>query len=85
MAIRFSNTHDDGTVSEWTTESDADGDLNPSAASGLANTLGGVDVLIDDTNVAFLRETFTVLTGTDYRYRFYFDPNGITMASATRL
>jgi len=57
------------------------GDLSQDAAAALGGTSGGLKCVLDDTNVIYGHKDFVQLAGTAYRYRFYVDPNGLTMAN----
>lgn len=70
--------------SEWTTESDADGDLNWSAAAGLAGSAGGMAALIDDNNPMYCSKTLTTSTTGIMRARLYVNPNTISMADGNQ-
>ena len=66
---------------EWTSETDTEGDLNWSADAALAGTSGGAAFLIDNTTGMRLNKTLTTSTTGKIRLRFYFDLNSITMAT----
>lgn len=68
-------------LSEWTSETDADGDLNQGAAGGLRETAGGMILTIDDTTAMYCEKTFTTLANGVYRAGFYLDPNGMTIGN----
>jgi len=54
-------------------------DLAQSAAAAMAGTAGGMAVSINDTSAHYGEVRFPALTAPAYRFRFYVDPNGMTM------
>ncbi|MEA3356816.1 MAG: LamG-like jellyroll fold domain-containing protein, partial [Patescibacteria group bacterium] len=71
--------HESGNFSEYTATSDPDGDeLNATAAAALGDTSYGMQIDIDDQDTIYGRKDFTAPTS-DYRFRFYIDPNGLAM------
>jgi hypothetical protein len=58
------------------------GDLSQAVAAALAASSGGLSCLIDDTNSIYGQKNFTELTSVAYRFRFYVDPNSLTMAGS---
>lgn len=65
-------------LSEFTSTVTDGGDLSWSSGAAMGGSSGGMAALIDDTTGIYGRKDFTVLTSTEYRFRFYFDPNGIS-------
>jgi len=55
--------------------------LSWSAAAALAGTAGGMAVAITDATARYGHKTFVQLAGTEYRFRFYLDPNSLTMGA----
>jgi len=47
---------------------------------GLVETAGRVAMLIDDQNILYAQKNITLSTPAVMAYRFYFDPNSVTMA-----
>lgn len=81
MAIIVDIDHEVGDLSEYTTTVTDSGDLSVSDAAALAGTVHGLDVLIDDNTLIFGSYTLgSPITPSYIRYRFYVDPNSITMA-----
>jgi uncharacterized repeat protein (TIGR01451 family) len=80
----FEDGFESGNTSAWSAEQDGEGDLNVTAAAAL-NGAFGLAALIDndnaDTNTTamYVRDDSPTNVAR-YRARFYFDPNGITMA-----
>ncbi len=64
--------------SEWTSETDADGDLNWAAAAGMAGSAGGAQLLINNSTSMSL--AYNLLKQTVAECRFYIDPNTLTMS-----
>jgi len=52
------------------------GRLSWSSSAGLGGSSGGVSVQADDTVTIYGRKDWTQITSDEYRFRFYFDPNG---------
>jgi len=77
----FADGFESGNFSAWTAEQDPGGqnDLNVTAGAALEGTLG-MAATIDDTTAMWVRSD-TPANEPRYRARFYFDPNGITMAN----
>ena len=73
-------THNVGDLSEYTSTVTDGGDLSVTTAAALAGTSHGLSCLIDDTNDIFGLKDFTQLTSSAFRFRFYIDPNGLTMS-----
>jgi hypothetical protein len=71
-------------LSEYTSTVTDSGDLSWSRLAALSGTVGGMQALIDDTTAIYGEKTYTALTGTNYRFRLYIDPNGLTMAANDR-
>lgn len=69
-------------LSEYTSTQTDSGDLSQSESAALAGSAGGLLCTIDDQNAIYGEKTFTELSNGAYRFRFYVDPNGLTMASA---
>ncbi|MFC1790264.1 hypothetical protein ACFLZP_02140 [Patescibacteria group bacterium] len=57
----------------------SDGNFNLSLAAALANSSGGVEITIDNQDNNYGTASFTQTTSPTYRFRFYLDPNGLTM------
>lgn len=81
MAEIFNIRHETD-LSEYTSTVTDGGDLSQSAAAALASSNGGLSCLVDDTNAIYGQKDFTQLTNTEYRFRFYIDPNNMTVAGA---
>jgi uncharacterized protein YjiK len=77
----FADGFESGTLSAWTANVNDQGDLSVSAAAALVDT-NGLQAVIDDTNGIYLTDD-TPNAEPRYRARFYFDPNSISMSSAT--
>lgn len=75
---------DDGTFDEFDSTTTDGGDLSVAVAAALASTVEGISCLIDDTTSIYAEDNYTQLgTRSDCRYRFYIDPNGLTMDDST--
>lgn len=74
--------HEAGNLSEWTSLSDAGGDLSASNAAALAGSSFGMACRINGTD-SFYAEYQLGASNTSgvVRVRFYFDPNSLTMAN----
>ena len=55
------------------------GDLSQSSAAALANSAGGMQVRIDDQVALYGDVDFATIVSSAFRFRFYFDPNGLSM------
>lgn len=81
MAELFNIRHETD-LSEYTSTVTDSGDLSQSGAAALAGTSGGMSALIDGTGAIYGERTFSQVTSGTYRFRFYIDPNNLTMAGA---
>lgn len=70
-------------LSEYTTTVTDGGKLSQ-GTPGLANTAGRMEVFIDDTTNKYGQKDFTQPTSTSVRFRFYLDPNNLSMGSSDR-
>jgi hypothetical protein len=68
-----------GDLTQFTTTVTDGGEISAAAGAALAGTNYGMSVLIDDTTAAFGRKVLAAAYPT-LRYRFYIDPNSLTMA-----
>ena len=80
MAIKIDYNHEDGTLNEWESNTDAT-EITCAAGAALAGTNYGVQVVIDDTTGAYLYRSGVGGAAGHFRARFYIDPNGLTMAN----
>jgi len=78
MATLFSDGFESGDVSAWSDSSLDEGDVSVSAGAKLHGDYG-LSVLINDTNEKKVLDS-TPDSETRYRFRFYLDPNSLTMA-----
>lgn len=84
MTIQFSASHESNNFSEYTATVTDGGDLSTSSAAALASTAYGISVLIDDTTAIYAYKALgSAITTGVVRYRFYIDPNSITMSNST--
>ena len=79
MAQLFNITHEVGDLSEYDATQTDSGDLSVEAAAALAGTTQGLNVLIDSIGAIWGRMN-VALAGSDIRFRFYVDPNLLSMA-----
>jgi hypothetical protein len=79
MADLFNVTHDAGNLSEYDSTVTDSGDLSAEVAAALASTSYGLQCVIDDTTAIY--GLMNITPTSRYRFRFYVDPNGLTMAS----
>lgn len=77
-AALFNDGFESGDTSAWSSELDAEGDLTVTEVASLHGTYG-MNLLIDNTTAMHVRDN-TPVAETRYRFRFYIDPNGLTMA-----
>lgn len=84
MAVVFTASHESNNFSEYTASVTDGGDLSTSTDSALASTAYGMKCVIDDTTSIYAYKALAsaVTTGV-VRYRFYIDPNSITMSALT--
>lgn len=80
MGQLFSDGFESGNFAAWSSTVIDGGDLSVSVAAALVGSYG-MAALLDDNNPIYVQDD-TPTSETRYRCRFYFDPNGITMASA---
>ena len=84
MSTVFTATHEAGDFSEYTTSVTDSGDLSVTSAAALAGTTKGISVLIDDTTAIYAYKALASAQTTNVvRYRFYIDPNSITMSNSS--
>ena len=81
MAVIVDIDHEDGTLDAYDSIVTDGGDLSVDAAAGLAATGFGLQCVIDDTTALQAIVNISLTTEVHYRCRFYFDPNGLTMAN----
>lgn len=79
MAEIFNIRHE-ADLSEYTSTVTDSGDLSQAVAAALAGTSGGLQCVIDDTTQIYGRRDFTQFSAHNYRFRFYIDPNGLSMS-----
>jgi RHS repeat-associated protein len=75
----FSDGFEDGTFNNWSASAIDGGHLSVTATAALRDTKG-MQAYINDNNLLYLTD-WKPFEETDYRARFYFDPNTITMAN----
>lgn len=80
MGEIFNITHDANDLDEYTSIVTDGGDLS-TGTPGLASTAARMEALINDTTVIYGQKDFTQITATAYRFRFYIDPNTLTMGA----
>ncbi len=78
--VIFADGFESGDTSAWTNEVDPDNDLLVNGNVALYGSFG-LKARIDDTNSMYVAKTFT--DKSRFRARFYFDPNSLTMPTAT--
>jgi hypothetical protein len=81
MSVVANLTHETGDLSQYDDTVIDGGDLSVTAAAALAGTSYGLACLIDDTNEINASKNLT--KAAILRYRFYIDPNSLTMTSGT--
>ena len=77
--VIFADGFESGNFSAWSAVVDAESDLSVSPGAALVGS-SGMAALIDNTTGMYIQDD-TPASEASYRARFYFDPNGITMAS----
>jgi len=75
----FSDGFEGGSLSAWTSSVTGGGDLSVTAQAALKGNFGLQALINDNTSLYVTDDSPTAEKR--YRARFYFDPNGITMAS----
>ncbi|HLF73879.1 MAG TPA: right-handed parallel beta-helix repeat-containing protein, partial [Anaerolineales bacterium] len=75
----FADGFESGNLSAWSSSSTDAGDLSVSANAALVGSYG-LQAVIDDTTAIFLTDDRPVAEP-NYRARFHFNPNSLTMAS----
>jgi len=76
----FNVTHNGGSLAEYDATVTDGGDLSADAAAAMAGSGYGLRAVIDDTSALYGRVDFS-LSSSEFRYRFYFDPNGVSMGN----
>lgn len=84
MAELLNITHDGNNLNEYDSTSTDGGDLS-TGTPGLASTTAKMELLIDDTNNIYAQKDQTAPASNQIRFRFYIDPNGLTMADDENL
>jgi len=74
----FEDNFESGDLSNWSASGTYSGDLSVTHAAALHDSYGA-SFFIDDGNELYMRDS-TPDTETRYRFRFYLDPNSLTMA-----
>jgi hypothetical protein len=80
MAEIFHVSLETGDLSEFTFTQTDGGDLSVTTAAALVGRYG-MQALVDDTNPLYGEMNYTQIATGVYGWRFYTDPNGITMAN----
>lgn len=76
----FEITHEDGTFSEYTSVTNSDNHLSITTNSRLANSTYGLQGIIQDTTTVYGRKDLPAVSKSGrIRYRFYLDPNSVTI------
>ena len=75
----FADGFESGDFSAWTSSTTGGGDLSVTNAAALVGTYG-MSTVIDDNNAIYVTDD-SPDGETQYRARFYFDPNSISMAN----
>jgi hypothetical protein len=75
----FSNGFESGSTSAWSVESDSENDLTVTSAASMGGSWG-LSALLDNVTEMYVAD-LNPANEARYRSRFYFDPNGITMAN----
>jgi hypothetical protein len=75
----FADGFETGNLSAWSSSQTDQGDLNVTAAAAIGGSYGLRAALDDNRSIYVVDDTPSAETA--YRARFYFDPNGISMAS----
>jgi hypothetical protein len=87
LPLSFVITHDDtGDLSEWTaTSTSGGGTVAASMAAGLNGTAWGLATSLTGAlgEEALARKDFVAVTGTQYTFSWWFDPNSLTMPDIT--
>lgn len=82
MAELFNITHDAGNLNEYDSTVTDSGDLSAEIAAALAGTVEGMSALIDGTGAIYgQKDEVSPNTSETIRFRFYLDPNVLTMAN----
>ncbi len=80
MAQVFRITLETNDLSEFSSTVTDGGQLSASGASAMVGSFG-MQAIIDDTNAMYGQKDFIDLVGTYCGWRFYFDPNGMTITN----
>lgn len=80
MGDLFNITHEAGNLSEYSSTVIDGGDLSAAAAAALAGTGYGLQCVIDDTTAIYGLTSISA-PASQLRYRFYIDPNSLSMGS----
>lgn len=81
MSVLFDITHDADNLDEYDSTATDGGKLSTSTP-GLVDTAAKMQALIDDTTAKYGQKNQAAPGSNEIRYRFYIDPNGITMGNA---
>ena len=81
MGEVFDVTHNAGNLSEYDATVTDGGDLSAAVGAAMAGSDYGLQAVIDDTTKVYGRMDFS-LSSSAFRYRFYFDPNGLSTFTA---
>lgn len=81
MTELFNITHDLNDLSEYDSTVTDGGDLS-TGTPGLAGSTAKMEALIDNTNAMYGQKNVSV-TGNDLRFRFYVDPNSLSMSAGS--
>lgn len=82
MSLLWWVNHETGDLTQYDSTVTDSGDLSVDVASKLAGTKYGLSCLIDDQTSIYGQKNQTAPTSNEVRYRFYIDPNTLTMANA---
>jgi hypothetical protein len=83
MTVQFTARHETaGSFAEYTASVTDGGDLSIGSGAALAGSSNGMSVLVDDTTLIYAYKSLaSAITTGVVRYRFYFDPNTMTMTN----
>ena len=79
--ILFQDGFESGDLTRWSSASTDGGDVSVTGGAALANTLQGMQVVVNDTTGVFVRDD-SPSAEAHYRARFYFDTNGFDPGEA---
>jgi hypothetical protein len=84
MSVLFDNDHETGDLSEYDATATGSGDVSVTAAAALVGSYG-VAFVVGDTTEKYARMNLSGPASGQIRWRFYIDPNSMTVTTSDKM